>query len=212
MPQLRRIPLGRRQANMRPLVFVWPYWLVFWAVVIWAFSPELRIVNAARKPAARSESPDAGSYRVIVFGGGIAALLAFPLAWMPLLRVSTGLRPFVFVLGIIVVIAGSILRRHCWRTLGSSFTGDVRADRNQRIITTGAYAVLRHPSYSAGILMNIGIGLALGSWISTALLALAAFAVYSYRIAVEERTLLKVIGAPYQEFLRTRRRLIPFVY
>src|SRR2546426_3771095 len=96
---------------MRPLVFVWPYWLVFWAVVIWAFSPELRIVNAARKPAARSESPDAGSYRVIVFGGGIAALLAFPLAWMPLLRVSTGLRPFVFVLGIIVMIAGSILRR-----------------------------------------------------------------------------------------------------
>ena len=60
--------------------------------------------------------------------------------------------------------------------------------------------------------MNIGIGLALGSWASTALLALAAFAVYSYRIAVEERTLLNVIGAPYQEFMRTRRRLIPFLY
>src|SRR2546426_12307526 len=133
-----------------PLLFSWPYWPIFCVVWIWAFWPEFKIVRAARKPAARSDSPDAGSYRVIVFGGGIAALLAFPLAWMPLLRVSTGLRPFVFVLGIIVMIAGSILRRHCWRTLGSSFTGDVRADRNQRIITTGAYAVLRHPSYSAG--------------------------------------------------------------
>ncbi len=191
---------------------MWPYWLVFWAVVIWAFSPEFRIVREARKPAARSDSPDAGSYRVIVFGGGIAGMIAFPLAWMPFLRVSAGLQPIAFILGIVAIVAGSILRRHCWRALGPSFTGDVRADRNQRIVTTGAYAVVRHPSYSAGILMNIGIGLALGSWVSTALLALAAFAVYSYRIAVEERTLLKVIGAPYQEFMRTRRRLIPFLY
>ena len=191
---------------------MWPYWLVFWAVVIWAFSPEFRIVREARKPAARSDSPDAGSYRVIVFGGGIAGMIAFPLAWMPFLRVSAGLQPIAFILGIVAIVAGSILRRHCWRALGPSFTGDVRADRNQRIITTGAYAVVRHPSYSAGILMNIGIGLALGSWVSTALLALAAFAVYSYRIAVEERTLLNVIGAPYQEFMRTRRRLIPFLY
>jgi len=197
---------------VRPLPFVWPYWLVFWAVVIWAFSPEFRIVREARKPAARSDSPDAGSYRVIVLGGGIAGMIAFPLAWMPFLRVSAGLQPIAFILGIVAIVAGSILRRHCWRALGPSFTGDVRADRNQRIITTGAYAVVRHPSYSAGILMNIGIGLALGSWASTALLALAAFAVYSYRIAVEERTLLNVIGAPYQEFMRTRRRLIPFLY
>jgi len=96
--------------------------------------------------------------------------------------------------------------------LGSSFTGDVRADPNQRIMTTGAYALLRHPSYSAGILMNIGIGLALGSWASTALLALAAFAVYSYRIAVEERALIRVIGEPYRDFMSKRRRLIPFIY
>jgi len=96
--------------------------------------------------------------------------------------------------------------------LGTSFTGDVRAHPNQAIVNTGAYALLRHPSYSAGILMNTGIGLALGSWASAAVLALAALAVYSYRIAVEERTLLAVVGEPYQEFIRTRRRLIPFVY
>jgi protein-S-isoprenylcysteine O-methyltransferase Ste14 len=60
--------------------------------------------------------------------------------------------------------------------------------------------------------MNTGIGLALGSWASTAVLALAAFGVYSYRIAVEERTLLAVVGEPYREFMRTRRRLIPFIY
>ena len=197
---------------MRPLPFVWPYWPLFWAVCIWAFSPEFRIVRKAQKSATHSDSPDAGSIRVIVFGGGIASVIAFPLAWVPSLRLPTALDPAVFVIGVATIVAGSVLRRHCWRLLGASFTGDVRAQPDQAIITTGAYALVRHPSYSAGILMNTGIGLALGSWASTAVLALAAFGVYSCRIAVEERTLLAVVGEPYREFMRTRRRLIPFIY
>ena len=96
--------------------------------------------------------------------------------------------------------------------LGASFTGDVRASADQEIVTRGAYAILRHPSYTAGILMNTGIGIALGSWGSAATLALVSFAVYSYRIMVEERALLAIIGEPYKRFMSTRKRLIPFVY
>jgi protein-S-isoprenylcysteine O-methyltransferase Ste14 len=197
---------------MRPLLFVWPYWPLFWAVCVWAFLPEARIIRKARKAASQSDSPDAGSVRFIVFGGSIAAALAIPLAWVPALRVPTALAAAVFLLGVATMVAGGLLRRHCWRLLGTSFTGDVRARPDQAIVTQGAYALLRHPSYSAGILMNTGFGLALGSWASTALLTLAAFAVYRYRIFVEERTLLAVVGEPYREFMRTRRRLIPFIY
>jgi protein-S-isoprenylcysteine O-methyltransferase Ste14 len=60
--------------------------------------------------------------------------------------------------------------------------------------------------------MNAGIGLALGSWASAVLLTVVSFAVYSYRIVVEERALLAAIGEPYEQFRRTRNRLIPFVY
>jgi protein-S-isoprenylcysteine O-methyltransferase Ste14 len=144
--------------------------------------------------------------------GGVGAVIAVPLAWVPALRVPTALVPAVFLLGVAAIVAAGLLRRHCWRLLGASFTGDVRARPDQAIVTTGAYALLRHPSYSAGILMNTGFGLALGSWASTLLLALVGFAVYGYRIAVEERTLLAVVGEPYREFMRTRRRLIPFLY
>lgn len=197
---------------MRPLLFVWPYWPAFWAVFIWAFSPEYRIVRKAKKPATASDSPDAGSYRAIVLGMGIASLAAFPLAWVPTLRLPAAVQPIIFFLGIGTLVGGSLLRRHCWRLLGTSFTGDVRAHPNQAIVRTGAYALVRHPSYSAGILMNLGMGLALGSWGSATLLTLASVAVYSYRIAVEERTLLAVVGEPYREYMRTRRRLIPFIY
>ena len=52
----------------------------------------------------------------------------------------------------------------------------------------------------------------LGSWVSALVLAVASFAVYVYRIRVEERTLLTVIGEPYRRFMSTRKRMIPFVY
>jgi protein-S-isoprenylcysteine O-methyltransferase Ste14 len=185
---------------------------MFWAVCVWTFSPEFRIVRAAQKSAARSDSPDAGSVGLIVAGGGIAMAIAFALAWVPPLRVPAALDPAVFAAGVASIVGGSLLRRHCWRLLGASFTGDVRARPDQPIVTAGAYALVRHPSYSAGILINTGVGLALGSWASAVLLALASFVIYDYRITVEERTLLAVVGEPYRNFMRTRRRLIPFIY
>jgi len=197
---------------MRPLPFVWPYGLLFWTAFIWAFWPEYQIVRRAQKAASRADSKDAGSVRVITAGGSIASVIAFPLAWVSFLRFPAAWQPVVFVIGVAALIAGSLLRRHCWRQLGTSFTGDVRAEPGQRIVNSGAYSLLRHPSYSAAILMNTSIGLALGSWGSAAFLALASFALYSYRIAVEERALLAAVGEPYRELMRTRRRLIPYIY
>jgi protein-S-isoprenylcysteine O-methyltransferase Ste14 len=195
---------------MRPLPFVWPYWLVFWAIFIWAFVPEFRIVRKAQTSATRPDSQDAGSVRVIMLGMWAATVIAFPLAWVTALRLPSVLASVAFFIGTATIVAGSLLRRHCWRLLGASFTGDVRARPEQAIVTTGAYAIVRHPSYSAGILMNAGIGLALGSWGSTVVLVLTSVAVYSYRIKVEERALLAVLGEPYREFKRTRPRLMPF--
>lgn len=197
---------------MTPTAFTWPYWPILAAVIIWAYLPEFKIVRAARKAVTRTGSADAGSFQVIIYAGGAASAIAVAMGWMPFLHMSGAVRPIAFALGIVAIAMGGLLRRHCFRMLGTSFTGDVRAVPDQRIITTGAYRLLRHPSYAAGMLMNIGFGLTLGNWASLALLTLAVFAVYSYRISVEERALLAVVGEPYRQFMRTRRRLIPFIY
>ncbi len=197
---------------IRPLPFAWPYWPAFWLVFFWAYLPEFRIIRAAKLAAARADSQDAGSVAVIERATGLASLVAFALAWVGPLRAPAALQGALYLGGIVTLIAGSLLRRHCWRKLGTSFTGDVRARPDQAVVTTGAYAVLRHPSYTAGILMNAGIGLALGSWGSVTLLVTASVVAYRYRMAVEERVLLATIGEPYREFMRTRRRLIPFLY
>lgn len=197
---------------MKPLPFVFPYALIFWTIFVWAFRPEFQIIRRARQSARRTDSPDVGSCGVIVIGMWLAFAAAFPLAWVHRLRFPKTGDLSVFILGLVLLTGGSLLRRHCWRMLGSSFTGDVRASAGQRIVTSGAYAILRHPAYSAGILMNAGIGLALGSWASAVLLVVSSIAVYTYRMAVEERALLSAVGEPYREFMRTRKRLIPYVY
>jgi protein-S-isoprenylcysteine O-methyltransferase Ste14 len=194
---------------MKPLPYVWPYALVFWVVFFWAFWPEFAIVRSAKRNQTASDSK---SLQVIILGQSIAFFASFPLAWVPSLQFPPADRFVVFYFGVAMLIAGSLLRRHCWRMLGSSFTGDVRARSDQRVVDRGAYRFLRHPAYTAGIILNAGVGVALGSWMSAALLAIASTAVYSYRIEVEERTLVAVIGEPYREFMRSRKRLIPFLY
>lgn len=197
---------------MTPLPFAWPYALIYWVTFMVIYSAESRIVKRAKVAVRNPDSPDAGSLQVIMFGGMLGSLIAVWIAWMPSLRFPASMEAPVFIVGLVVTAAGGLLRRHCFRMLGTSFTGDVRVPEQPKVITSGAYSYLRHPSYTGGILMQIGFGLSLGSWASTLALLLAAIAVYAYRIKVEERVLLAGLGEPYQEFMNTRKRLIPFVY
>ena len=194
---------------MRPLPFVWPYAAIYWAVFIWAFLPEFGIVSRARR---QQTATDSKSLQVILAVGSLSFFVAYPIAFVPALQFTAAPRVLVFALGIGTMIAGALLRRHCWRLLGASFTGDVRVREDQAIVGVGAYRFLRHPSYTAGVLLNTGIGIALGSWAAALLLAVTSIAAYVYRMNVEEHALLNVIGQPYRDFMSTRKRLIPFVY
>lgn len=191
---------------MTPLPFVWPYGVLFWVAFVWAMWPEFGIVRRARQSNAKEKS-----LRVIMIGLQIAMFAAFFFAWTPALQFVRH-RVAMYLGGVALIIAGSLLRRHCFRMLGTSFTGDVRASADQQVVTRGAYGLLRHPSYTAAIVMNTGMGIALGSWASVGILVVASFIVYSYRMAVEERALLAAIGEPYLAFMRTRKRVIPYIY
>lgn len=196
---------------MTPLPFVWPYALVFWAVNLWAFLPEMRIVRSGLKGGKGADSKDSGSMKVLLAGTGVASVIAYPLAFVEALSFPGSWHFPLFIAGVLMMFLGSVLRRYCWRTLGEYFTGDVRARADQPVIRSGPYRLVRHPSYTAGMMMYIGIGLALGSWFSLALLTIATIATYTYRVAIEERVLLETIGEPYGAYMKERKRFIPYV-
>ncbi len=180
-------------------LFTFPQALAFWLVYVVSMIPEFRIILGGRPRAARQDSPDAGSFGVIL-GGQSAAIIA---AFCP---------PRMTPNGTALLLAGSALRWHCRRLLGEDFTADVRVRPNQAVVDRGAYHWVRHPSYLAGLVVFTGMGLALGNWASLAVLVGATAGVYLYRMPVEERALEAAMGEPYRAYLRTHKRLIPFVY
>lgn len=196
---------------MRPLPFVWPHALVFWAVYIWAFLPEWKVVQGGVEGAKRADSRDSGSLRVLLGGMWVALFLAFPLSFVRAWSFPRSVQLSLFAVGVALILLGSLLRRYCWRTLGQYFTGDVRARPDQPVIRAGPYRLVRHPSYTAGMMMFIGIGLALGSWFSFALLTIATIATYGYRVVIEERALLDTIGEAYRSYTRETKRFIPYI-
>lgn len=186
---------------MKPLIVTFPYAIAFWLAFLWAFAPEQRLVN-------RSEKKER-SLRVLLVVQAVGMAGAFFIAFAAKAGRMGG--QWSLWTGIAVLIAGSLLRRHCFRMLGRFFTGDVRVDTEQVVVDRGAYRWVRHPSYTAGILMFAGIGLALGNWWSFALILTASSIAYGYRIRVEERALLATLGPRYAEYAARRKRLIPFV-
>ncbi len=81
----------------------------------------------------------------------------------------------------------------------------------QKVVSTGPYAVVRHPMYSGALVMLFGTPFALGSWWGL-LMFISMVLTIAWRARDEERFLFKNLSG-YKEYCQTvRYRLIPFVW
>lgn len=62
---------------------------------------------------------------------------------------------FPFILGVSGMILGGMLRAWCYATLGDLFTYLVTISPNHKLITSGPYAYVRHPSYTGVFLLLV---------------------------------------------------------
>ena len=132
-----------------------------------------------------------------------------------LVRVSATAFPAtlaVFAVGLLLIWSGIALRVWCFQTLGRYFTFTVMTSPDQRVVDRGPYRLLRHPSYSAILLILAGIGLTYGNWLSLAALVVLPLAGFVNRIRIEESALSATLGDAYTTYASRRRRLIPFVW
>ncbi|WP_394743395.1 methyltransferase family protein [Natronococcus roseus] len=115
-----------------------------------------------------------------------------------------------FWLGPGTILLGVIVRRSAVRTLGDGFAIEVTVEEDDKVIESGPYRWVRHPSYTGALLSLVGAGITLGNWLSIAATVLAGLAGYGYRIRVEERALRKTLDGDYLEYAeRTPYRLVP---
>jgi protein-S-isoprenylcysteine O-methyltransferase Ste14 len=114
--------------------------------------------------------------------------------------------------GGVVVLAAFLFVYWTMRT--NSFAAPVvkiQKDRGQAVITTGPYAIVRHPMYFGALFYVAGTSLVLGSWWGLATVPLLAI-LFGIRIGVEEQTLRTGLEGYDDYARRVRWRLVPFIW
>ncbi len=118
---------------------------------------------------------------------------------------STGLS----VAGLLVMWAGLAVRIWAIVVLGRSFRMTVEVDTGQKVIDSGPYRWVRHPSYTGILLLMAGLSLVYGDWPALAILLVLPAGVLIHRIFVEEAVLTEVIGRAYMDYAARTKRLVP---
>jgi protein-S-isoprenylcysteine O-methyltransferase Ste14 len=113
--------------------------------------------------------------------------------------------------GVLLYAAGGVLRLAPVFVLGRRFSGLVAIQPEHRLVSSGLYGVIRHPSYLGLFVLSLGWGLAFRSGVGV-ILAVLTLPVVLARIDAEERLLSETFGAEYDAYRARTWRLIPYVY
>lgn len=87
----------------------------------------------------------------------------------------------------------------------------VRLESGQKVVSTGPYRLVRHPMYSANLVVWIATPLALGSWVAWPF-SLPLIPIYVLRLLNEEGFLRDQLPGYLEYCQKTRFRLVPFVW
>ncbi|KAF9465734.1 hypothetical protein BDZ94DRAFT_1214105 [Collybia nuda] len=136
------------------------------------------------------------------------------------------------MMGLLLIVAGSTLREYCYRSLRRLFTFDVTIRKGHKLITTGPYGFVRHPSYTGLVAVFFGSLLwygSRGSWVresgileTTIGKGVIGFVIVIFVVAIvgllgrmrfEDAELRKTFGREWEEWAqRVPCFLIPGVY
>ena len=70
---------------------------------------------------------------------------------------------WLFVIGVLLIVFGLVLRLVCSLTLGKYFSLHVEIAPDHKLVKKGLYKTVRHPMYTGGLLMGLGVPAVFGS-------------------------------------------------
>ncbi|HKG54992.1 MAG TPA: isoprenylcysteine carboxylmethyltransferase family protein [Anaerolineales bacterium] len=111
--------------------------------------------------------------------------------------------------GVALTLAGFALLQWAQVTLGKSWSDTPRMMNEQALITSGPYQFIRHPIYTAFILILGSVLLISANWfIGLAWLSMTVLEVAS-RVGFEESLMLEYFGDQYRDYMQKTGRLLP---
>ena len=193
----------------------WEYWhawllvallfipMLCMGITLLIFSPELLSKRLNNKEKEQTQKHVVALSGLMFVGGFVVCGLDYRFAWseVPLWVVITS--SVLFLIG--YILYAEVLRENAY------LSRTIEVQDNQKLIDTGLYRIVRHPMYTATLLMFLTMPLILGSW-----WGLLVFAIYPAliikRIHNEEQVLAVGLNGYHDYQQRVRWRLIPYVW
>ncbi|MBQ4121071.1 MAG: isoprenylcysteine carboxylmethyltransferase family protein [Clostridia bacterium] len=129
--------------------------------------------------------------------------LDFRFGWYTLPRIITLVASALFLIG--YLLFAEVLRENTY------LSRTIEVQENQTVIDTGLYGIVRHPMYTATLLMFLSMPLILGSLYSLAVFLAYPFIIV-FRIKKEEELLTKELDGYRNYKQKVKYRLIPFIW
>ncbi len=177
--------------------------MLLMGVVLLIASPDLLARRLNRKEKRSAQSGVIRLSGLVFLVGFVLAGLDWRLGWSSVGEVAVAIASVIFLVGYLLYF--EVMRENVW------LSRTIEVFDEQEVISSGLYGIVRHPMYTATILMFLSMPVVLGSW-----WALGAFVFYVpiivIRILDEERLLHQELRGYDDYCARIRWRLLPFVW
>ena len=140
---------------------------------------------------------------LLFIAGFIVSALDFKNKWTSIPLWVTILASIVLLIGYFIYIKVMLQNEYLLRT--------IEVEKEQKLIDTGLYSIVRHPMYFAVLLIFLSIPLILGSLYGFYIF-LSFIVVLLIRIKNEEKVLVKELPGYSKYKLKVKYKLIPYVY
>lgn len=187
------------------------FYRLFFPVVWISFILYWRIKAGNTKSTQRIESASSQILRFLAIVIAIVLLSAtsIPLPWLywPLWR--AGLLPFW--LGASITVAGLLFAVWAREHLGCNWSHAVTIKQDHELITTGPYALVRHPIYTGILAGFLGLAIAI-SQVRGFVVFVLFFVVFWAKLRMEERWMRSQFGETYANYVQRTAALVPYFF
>ena len=115
------------------------------------------------------------------------------------------------LIGLLLCITGKYLRGKAKQELGEFFTYELGVSKAQKLIKTGLYTHLMHPSYLALCITSVGVCIMYNS-LYFYIQSVCLFGALVNRIRIEEKMLQAHFGREFEQYKSERWRMFPYIY
>jgi protein-S-isoprenylcysteine O-methyltransferase Ste14 len=187
---------------------------ILWLVcgIIW-FLMRLRPGKRSRKtPIARSHRDLQEIIVLTLSGTGLAIVPCLYLATRFPRFADYPFQPIMGWLGLVIYLGIFYLFYRTHRELAHNWSVSLDVRENHTLITTGVYARVRHPMYSAFWLMAVAQALMLPNWVAGPAGLVGFGSLFFGRVFREEQMMIATFGDEYRAYMRRTARVIPWLF